>query len=245
MTNWSIPDLWAGKDAVFLITAMEENERLVRELAHAQTQRTPELFDGLTPVVYRRLPYVAPYETFNELRMLALQIRDAAGLRAEFRGIVALDLSEWLGHETDNYLKVTFKYLHDHRSSWKSLFVAGDADFGRLQWMMQTAAVYLRPRWRQLCLFHDKPLLQQYIAANLSIEPEACQILARLCTEIPAAQNCSVMEQIFGELKSLSRGCVSCRTLYRYLRDDSSLLVLLNGGIPESISLPEPERKEV
>lgn len=245
MTNWSIPDLWAGKDAVFLITAMEENERLVRELAHAQTQRTPELFDGLTPVVYRRLPYVAPYESFNELRLLSLQIHDAAGLRAEFRGIVALDLSEWLSHESDNYLKITFKYLHDHRSIWKSLFVAGDADSGRLQFMLQTAAAYLRPRCRQLCLFHDKPLLQQYIAANLSIVPDACRMLAQLCMEIPAVQDCAVMEQIFGELGSASRGSVSCRTLQSYLQDDSGLMVLLNGGTPVSLPVPEPERKEV
>ena len=122
MATWMSCDLWEDADAVFLITGMEENERFAKELAQAQMKVTPERFDGVFPIVYQKMLYTAPFEKFHGLRQLASQIRDATGLRACYRGIVGLDLTDWFGHEQEEYLKITFKFLHDHRQMWKLLF---------------------------------------------------------------------------------------------------------------------------
>lgn len=244
MTNWPFSDLWDGRDAVFLVTAMAENERFVRELARAQTILTPERFDGLRPLVYCKFPYVPPYNDFPCLRQLYTQTRDACGLRAEYRGIVALDLSEWLGHEEENYLRVTFKYLHDHRHTWKVLVVAGRADADHLRRLMRSAAPFLYPKLRQLCLFRDRTVLQQYIASRISITPEAGRVLATVCMEIPAVQDCAVLEQVLTELSAQGHR-VHTQLLHDYLQDENSLLALLNGDLPKMPAAGKLIYKEV
>lgn len=228
MEQWFPTDLWKNRDAVFLVTKMEENERFVRELAQEQMARTPEWFDGTAPLVYNRLPYVAPYEKFGCLRQLAAQLRDTAGLRAEFRGIVALDLREWLGHEEELYLSVTFKYLHDHRQTWKILLTAGEATARRIQPLLLAAAPYLRPDLRRLYLFRYRSLLQSYLFSRANLEPEAAALLATTCMQTPALQSCAVTGQILDELRSRTSSRVTAAVLRSYLQEETSLPALLD-----------------
>lgn len=244
MTNWSIPDLWDGKDAVFLVTEMSENERLVQDLARAQAQHNACAFDGQRPAVYHKLLYVPPYETFTGLRQLSAQILADTGLRACFRGIVALDLSEWLGHETDEYLKITFKYLHDHRNGWKLLFLAGNCPAQRLSPLVQAAAPYLRLRRRQLCLFRDVDLLGRYIAANLPADRNACRLLTEVCMRTPALHDCAALEQIFGDLAPEPGKRVTTRQLREYFQDDSSLPAMLGVQAPALTEQGETEHEQ-
>ena len=231
--DWRIKDFWKGKDAVFLITAMKENERLTRDLARTLSHQEPALFDGLAPVVYQKLLYCAPFESFEELRRLELQLREVTGLRACYRGIVALDLSEWVGHEQEEYLHITLKYLHDHRHLWKCIFLAGNQELPQIVPLLQTAAQYLRPGVQHLCLFRDMPLLTQYIQASIDITPQACSTLAKCFQEIPGAQNCVLLEQVLGELVSkAANGKVTAQDVAAYLGDDTALLSLIYGKAP-------------
>lgn len=244
MERWFPTDLWEDRDAVFLVTKTEENERLVRELAQEQLALTPGYFDGTAPLVYNRLAYVPPYETFGGLRRLAAQIRDAAGLRAEFRGIVALDLQEWLDHENELYLSVTFKYLHDHRRSWKILVTAGEIPARRMQPLLLAAAPYLRPDLRQLCLFQDRALLQSYLHAHADLEPAAAAVLAGVCMRAPALHSCAVTGQILDELRGHTRTQITTAFLRRYLQEETSLPALL-GASPYRAPGQAPEGKEM
>lgn len=232
MDHW-IKDFWKGKDAVFLITAMKENERLTRDLARALSHQEPALFDGLAPAVYQKLLYCAPFEPFQGLRQLELQLRNATGLRACYRGIVALDLSEWVGHEQEEYLHITLKYLHDHRHLWKCIFLAGNRDLPQITPLLQAAAQYLQPGVQRLCLFRDMPLLAQYIQASINITPKACSMLAKSLQDIPGAQNCAILEQVLGELISkAANGKVTSQDVTAYLADDDALLSLIHGQAP-------------
>ena len=244
MENWLPTDLWESRDAVFLVTGMAENERFVRELAREQQTRTPGFFSGPDPLVYNRMPYVAPYEKFDCLRRLASQIRDTAGLRAEFRGIVALDLSEWKGHEAELYLKVTFKYLHDHRQPWKVLVTAGDTSARELQPLVQTAAPYLRPDLRRIYLFRYPSLLQSYLDSRLDMEPDAAALLARVCIQTPTLHSCAVTGQMLDELGARSPRRVTVEALHRYLEDETCLPALL-GASSLRLDAPALEEKEV
>lgn len=242
MDQWFPTDLWVDRDAVFLVSKMKENERFVRELAQEQLALTPGNFDGTAPLVYNRLAYVPPYEKFNGLRTLAAQIRDTAGLRAEFRGIVALDLQEWLGHENDLYLTVTFKYLHDHRRSWKILLTAGENTAERMQPLLRAAAPYLRSDLRRLYLFRYHSLLQSYLCSRAKLEPGAARILTVLCMRAPVLHNCALIGQILDELRRRPNATITTKDLHQYLQDETSLPAQL-GAL--SVELPDQEEKEL
>ena len=228
MANWLSENLWDGADAVLLCTGMEENERFVQDLGRAQARLTPDWFDGLVPVVYHKLLYTAPFQPFEGLRELVLKIREAAGLRACYQGIAALDLSEWLGHEQEEYLTISFKYLHDHRKDWRILFTFGAAGPDRILRMMQTAAPFLRPSIRQMELFRNEGLLESYLTAQAPVllQPRACALLVKTLMASPALHNCALVLQILEEL-SCGHSRISCRSVQDYLTRPGSLTALL------------------
>ena len=99
-------------------TDLTEAESLIKILAEEEKKRTPQAFAGNEPCVYFKLPYVPPCDPFKELRRLILRIRENTGLRANFRGVVAIEVSDWIGHEREEYFTVLLKYLYDHRAFW-------------------------------------------------------------------------------------------------------------------------------
>lgn len=227
---WVVDDLWGNKDAIFLITAMKENERLAKELVEAQAAQMPAQFDGLRPIVYQKLLYVPPFEQFRELHRLELQIRDATGLRAYYRGVVALDLSEWFEHEHEEYLSITFKYLHDHRKYWKILFLVGKRTIQDITPMTQITIQYLRLGCQQVCLFQDITLLKSYIQYNVNITHQACNLLAEIFKETPKAQSYVLLNQILDEISSQSaEDKIDYTNLKDYCSDSYSLLSLIKG----------------
>ncbi len=243
MANWLSSDLWDGADAVLLCSGMEENERFAQDLARAQERITPEWFDGLSPIVCQKLIYTAPYERFEGLRQLALKIQDSTGLRACFRGIVALDLSEWIGHEQDEYLKITFKYLHDHRQIWRSLFTFGAAEPPQILRMMRAAAPFLRPAVRQLYLFRDKALLQNYLSTQVVIQPKACAQLSEVLMASPILHNCSLAVQILDEL-SAGHSRITLDAVQHYLSRPGNLPSLLQDSPSKYTVFPHIQEKE-
>lgn len=244
MANWLSTNLWDGADAVFLCTGMEENERFIQDLGRAQVQITPEWFHGLVPVVYHKLLYTAPFQPFDGLRELVLKTRDAAGLNACYQGIAALDLSEWLGHEQDEYLKITFKFLHDHRKDWRILFTFGAARPDRTIRLMQAAAPFLRPSLRQLQLFRNEGLLQDYLTAQspVLLQPRACDLLSKTLMASPALHNCALVLQILEDLSS-GHSRISCRSVQDYLTRPGSLTALLGCPAQTPLTVPAKEKE--
>ena len=88
-------------------TDLTEPEALVERLAEQAFQKHPERFRGRQPYAFCRVRYVPPCERFPELRRLILCVKEVTGLRAEFRGIMAAEVSEWLGREEEEYFTAT------------------------------------------------------------------------------------------------------------------------------------------
>ena len=244
MANWLSTNLWDGADAVFLCTGMEENERFIQDLGRAQVQITPEWFHGLIPVVYHKLLYTAPFERFEGLRELVLKTREAAGLNACYQGIAALDLSEWLGHEQEEYLKISLEFLHDHRKDWRILFTFGAAGPDRILRLMQAAAPFLRPSIRQLQLFRNEGLLQDYLTAQspVLLQPRACDLLSKTLMASPALHNCALVLQILEDLSS-GHSRISCRSVQDYLTRPGSLTALLGCPAQTPLTVPAKEKE--
>lgn len=186
----------------------------------------------------------APFERFEGLRQLVLKTRDAAGLNACYQGITALDLSEWLGHEQEEYLQISLKFLHDHRRDWRVLFTFGAAGPDRILRMMQAAAPFLRPSIRQLQLFRNEALLQSYLTAQspVLLQPRACALLSKTLMASPALHNCALVLQILEDLSSC-HSRITCRSVQDYLTSPGSLAALLGCQAQDATAVPAKEKE--
>jgi len=85
-----------------------------------------------------------PYDNFDGIRNIQLAVRKH-DLFETPPVIVAVDLSEWLGHEQDEYFISTIRFCCDH-SNWKYIFTIR-GEFGRrAKDMYQLISSYMKGR---------------------------------------------------------------------------------------------------
>ena len=64
------------------------------------------------------LSYCAPSQPFTELQRLMMEVDNAAGFRSEFKGIVHIDIDEWLYHYEEKHFVSFMEFLADHSDKW-------------------------------------------------------------------------------------------------------------------------------
>ena len=68
-------------------------------------------FSGEVPFFEFSFEYCHPQEHFEELSRFQTRLEQAAGFRSHYKGIVCIELNEWLGHLKEKYFKVFFEFL--------------------------------------------------------------------------------------------------------------------------------------
>lgn len=98
------------------------------------------------PCAVFKLDYTAPYQDFTAIRefQCAMRYRPFAD-KAWRRKVAIVDLSEWVGHEKEDYLEIFCKFLHDFRSFFRLeyVFTAGTADRDAAQGLYRLISEYL------------------------------------------------------------------------------------------------------
>lgn len=64
------------------------------------------------------LNYCPPNEYFSELQRLIDEIDNAAGFRNEFKGIVHIDINEWIDHFEEKHFISLMEYLSSNSDKW-------------------------------------------------------------------------------------------------------------------------------
>lgn len=227
-----------------LCTDLREPEALLLQLAEEERRQTPNRFAGKKPGVFFRWHYVPPYEKFPALRQLLLRVKEATGLRAEFRGVVAIDATEWLGHEREEYFTVILKYLYDHRNAWLSAFVLCDGTAAQQRRLAAACSAYITPVMEDGTVFTNKDrlsrlLLLRFHDAERTILRSTLNRVTDLlsATELTDARSLALLDRVVEDLAALSarKKVVSIETVHQYLSDPDSTLTMLMGG---------PERAE-
>lgn len=171
-----------ARKLVVMDTDLEEPGSMLLQLSDEERRFDPGSFSGERPCVFFRLPYTPPCNSFTDLRRLILQVRDATGLRADFHGIVAIDATEWLGHEQEEYFTVVLKYLYDHLDLWRPVMVLSGCSAPAFRRFLTNCAKYITPRPFRLHLFRDPELLERTTLQSLTdqgrtIDPEGLRLL--------------------------------------------------------------------
>lgn len=224
----------AGHVAV-LWTDLTEPEALVAHLARQQQRQHPERFGGKQPYAFFRVRYAPPCERFPELRRLILCVKEVTGLRAEFRGIVAAEVSEWLNHETEEYFTVLLKYLYDHRDIWHGWLVVRDCPEGQMVRFLSACVVYLTPRVLDQRLYRDPERLERLLRARFhqngrEAPPEAARLLteALLSPRLAQGRSLTVLERVVEEVVEAG-AADGAETMRNYLNRTDTLVALLAG----------------
>lgn len=237
-------------------TDLAAPEALIRKLAEETHAAYPCYFAGNAPCVYYKLPYIPPCENFHELRRLILRVQEHTGLRAKYHGIVAVDVSEWLGHEKEEYFTCLLKYLFDHSDHWHPALVlknCSDTKMCRLQRTICFQIPGMEIRVSPQMIFSDPGRLELHCRDSLRkenriIAQNGLSLLVEVLSrkEFSEARSLTLIDQTIRKLISSApnRKIISEVTVRQYLeRPDTGLAMML--GAPamgeRSNNIHEPQ----
>lgn len=249
-----LPVFRKGSHGLTLInTDLAEAEEMVKRLAEDERTRNPRDFAGNVSCVYYKMPYVQPCEPFEELRRLIERVRENTGLRADFRGIVAIEAVEWLGHEKEEYFTVLLKYLYDMRDVWRAAIVLKEATHAQIQRMASACSDVITPRPFEVRVFTQPERLcallhEAFQRRGVKADGKAIGILAQVLArpELRKARSLAMIERTVEELTDLSAGReeVTADAVREYVMDPWSALTMMAGKvlIPERSAEIEEEK---
>ena len=215
------------KDFILLITGSTDNDYAAERAA-----------DPTIEVVHHKLFYVPMYGDFSELMYLQEKLRGSEyGLGR--RVCCAIDISEWIGHEDEEYFIVSLKYLHDHRDGIDYIFTVseyGEADVKKLYFKLSC--------YMSGMIFMDKTFMS---AASLSgliesygIARSAAQLMSELIMleEMSELRSYPVVRMMCSEICSYSENeePAGMKELSLYLDKTGSLPSILDSDITEKYS---------
>lgn len=137
---------------------------------------------GEQPCVFYKLSYTPPYKEFLGIRQFQLEgrYRPFEDRTQEFK-YAAIDLSEWEGHETEEYLELFMKFVHDYTDyfDFKYIFVTGCTEQKHIKSIFQLANRYLEDGEVLLDrTFVDEKALASYISKRYHVNKMASSHLA-------------------------------------------------------------------
>lgn len=112
-----LPDLfWVSKSGVGKTHLL----KLLSEYLYSKKN----LFDFCGNVKYFEfmLDYCPPEKKFTEIERMINEVSIAAGFRNTYRGIVSVDIDEWLGHCEEKHFISFLEYLSSNSNDWLIVF---------------------------------------------------------------------------------------------------------------------------
>lgn len=99
----------------------------IESIVHDAKTQHPEQFAGKKDSFAFELRYTESFDkNFMELKRLQGTAAEAAGRRDEFRGYIVINLSSYLNHHEEDYLKKFILFLIDMSDYWKYIFTVDD-----------------------------------------------------------------------------------------------------------------------
>lgn len=131
--------------------------RLVSE--YLATQGNLMDFYGDVKFLEFLLSYCPPNQPFTEIQRLMDEITDAAGFRSEYKGIVSIDIDEWLDHYEEPHFISFMEYLSANSDKWLVILCVCSRDQEKLRGLEALLSMFLRMEKVTLTLPGSEDLL--------------------------------------------------------------------------------------
>lgn len=131
-----------GKERAFtfFLTGMEDNDTAIARYVRNQGYKDVKL------VLYK-LEYVPPFQNFGGIALFEQMTKYRPFVDSiQKKAVAVIDLSEWIGHEKEEYIEVFCKFLHDYDWSfhrYEYVFTVGAADKEAIRELYNLMAKYL------------------------------------------------------------------------------------------------------
>lgn len=110
------------------------------------------------------LAYCAPEQPFRSFEQFQDALLNAAGFRSEFRGVICVEIDEWMGHLRDKYFVDFLEYMSERSEKWHIIFVTECREqerLGKLEAMLDMyfridKVVFVLPETPVLCQHMEK-----------------------------------------------------------------------------------------
>lgn len=157
-----LPDmLWVAKSGV-------GKTHLLKLLCGFLTQQRNLMeFFGDVPFFEFMVSYCRPDEAFTELNRLIDEVNNAAGFRNAFKGVVHIDIDEWLDHFTEKHFVCLMEYLAANSDQWLVVLSVSSDNQEKLHNLYAFLTMYLRIEKVTLSLPKTADLFE-YIQRQLS-----------------------------------------------------------------------------
>lgn len=180
-----------------------------------------------------KIPYAMPYENYDGIRKLQLKYQQE-GYFCKEDVWALLDISEWIGHDEEDFFDITLKYLYDHRSDMKFLFVVHGYTKKECLPLYLKLRCYMNGNIKEDKTFFNTTNLSLYINQTFSVGKNESIFLAELISEKEMVffRNYSAIESLINEIKSFSDNKkISMNTITAYLNNNDSLIAMLSEPI--------------
>ena len=162
------------------------------------------------------LAYCAPESDFRSFKSFQDALLNAAGFRNEYRGVICVDIDEWVLHIREKHFLDFLEYMAENSEKWHIIFVTECRDQEKLTKLEALLDVYFRidkvcfvlPDTQTLCL-HMERQLSKY---GFSLQADAKDILIQTIDTLREGD-------YFDGYKTLNMLCTDL--LYREFSSDS------------------------
>lgn len=172
-----LPDmLWVGKSGL--------GKTKMLKLASEYLSQQSNLMEFYGDVKYFEffLNYCAPDTPFTEIQRLIDEVDNAAGFRNEFKGIICIDINEWLDHFEEKYFVMLMEYLSSNSDNWLIVLTVYSDNEEKLHNLNAFLSMYLRieritlamPKTETFLSYAEKKLE----AYGLSLDSEGRKVLS-------------------------------------------------------------------
>lgn len=207
---------------ILLITGSPDNDGAAKNIA------------GNSAVVYHKLAYTPVYEDFDQLKKFQIKLHNSPALIGKTVH-AAIDISEWIGHEDEDYFTVALKFFHDKRSRIRYIFTVGANDESKVSKLFFKLRCYLGGKTVIDDTFMNKESLAKYISSQC-VESKTAEIIADMVMSKDAEmlRTYPAVNSICREMRLLAGGTsVTASTAGDYLSDSNSLPSIISKAMAE------------
>lgn len=173
---------------IILVTNSDKKENIIKHLATKRYKKHHDEFKGEEIYICFKLEYTAPYDEFNGIKKLILRIKDSTGLRDRYKGFVAIDINEWVGHENEEYFNIFLKYIHDHLSGKQYIFIVDEKNSCCLDNLIIACMRYLNIEIKKI--LEDKHKISSidkikviFSEKKIHMKNDALELLVNFCSQ--------------------------------------------------------------
>lgn len=118
------------QNLLLLVKGDESIDAHMEQICAEAYSLSPESFNSERLFFKFTLRYCPPYEHnhFRELKRLQEVARNNTRFKDEYKGYIAINISEWTGHLSEELFKnVTMAFLCDMSDNWKYVFISDES----------------------------------------------------------------------------------------------------------------------